>query len=213
MHWHRTTKAAKLFVIVQFNCFDLTDDFFYGSVRKEVNGKHMFWVVLAMSTFKVPLKCFAGQSLAHSRYGSKQGPMCYSPTPHVRACWPLWEATTNTNTTATGQRPNAPTCRPHVYSFTPTWQWRLLCSRCVVGTAWHCVVWTAPPVSLPVLLCSRCWDSWLSKWTYQSMTSLLLVSYFCFHHVHLLFDSFHCLFYKWLNWNISAVFIFYALLV
>lgn len=38
-----------------------------------------------------------------------QGLRCSSPSPSVRECWPLWEATTNTTTTATGRHPHTQT--------------------------------------------------------------------------------------------------------
>ncbi len=172
-HYWRSDKA-KLFVIAQLRLIVLTSrKTFYCSVRKDVDGKHMLWVILTMS-FKASLKCFKSQTLPCSRYGAMQGLRCSSPTPSARGCWPLWEATTNTTTTATGQRPHtqAPWVSRHVYTFT------FMCALCSssAGIAWHCVVWTVPPVSLLVLLCSQCWDSWLMNWTCRCMKLLLLVS-------------------------------------
>lgn len=71
----------------------------------------MLWVILTMSTLKVLLKCFKSQSLTLCRCGVMQGLRCSFPTLCVREYSPLWEATTNTTTTATGQCPYTQTCR------------------------------------------------------------------------------------------------------
>lgn len=106
-----------------------------------------------------------------SRCGVMQELRCSSPMLCVREPWLLCQATTNTTTTATGQCV-ARFIRITVLRLCTLTLW--FCS--VVGIAWRCVVWTVQPVSLLVLLCSQCWDSWLMTSAFQWRKSPLVVS-------------------------------------
>lgn len=80
-----------------------------------------WWETCAEGYFNsVSFQVSSHMFLSRCRYGVKQGLRCSSPTLCVRECWPLWEATINTTTTATGQCPYTQAWRTIIQTHTHT---------------------------------------------------------------------------------------------